>query len=228
MKLTSSLVTAALATCVASAALAQPYPTNGTIGVYGDAAGTQCCITANPGPPATLHVIARLVNETAGGITGAEFRIRVSPAFGTTWFLIWNINPAAAGTSIGNPIDETPDDLMDPRGVNVAFPTCQPDPASLGFVSLGTITAINSGGAPLTLEVRQKTPPANPSIPAPLLVLCDSPVFTTVPITILQDQNNGNEPIAFVAKINGTCTPSSCGVVAVEETTWSTMKGLFR
>ena len=225
MKLTSLLVTAAFATCVATAAFAQ-YPVNGTIGIYADAAGTQCCITATG--PTTVHVIARLVNATAGGITGAEFRIRVNPAPLGTWFLIWNVNPAAAGTSIGNPMDETPDDLTDPKGVNIAFPTCQPDPVSLGVVSLGTITAINAGGAPLTLEVRQKTPPANPSIPAPLLVLCDAPVFTTVPITILQDQNNGNEPIAFVAKINGTCVPSSCGVVAVEETTWSTMKELFR
>jgi len=227
MKHMTLLATAALATCVASTAFAQ-YPTNGSIGVYADAAGTQCCITANPGPPATLHVIAKLENATAGGITGAEFRIRVNPAPGATWFLIWNINPAAGQTSIGNPIDPTPDDLTDAQGINLAFPSCQPDPASLGAISLGTITAINSGGAPLTLEVRQKTPPANPNILAPLLVLCDAPVFTTVPITIQQNENNGNEPIAFVAKVNGTCTPADCGVVAVEENTWSGVKGLFR
>jgi hypothetical protein len=226
MKLRSLLIVTALAICLASVAFAQPYPTNGSIGVWADAAGTQCCITA--AAPTTVHVLARLENATAGGITGAEFRIRMSPAPGSGWFLIWSINPAAQNTSIGNPIDDTPDDLSDPKGMNLAFPTCQPDPPSLGVVSLGTITMINAGGPPLTLEVRQKTPPANPNIPAPLLVLCDSPVFTTVPVTILQTENGGNEPIAFVARVNGTCDPASCGVVAVEEQTWSGVKGLFR
>lgn len=228
MKLTQLLSAAAFATCVASVALAQPYPTNGTIGVYADAGGTQCCITT--AGPTTVHVIARLLNATADGITGAEFRIRFNPA-PTGWFLIWNINPAAQNTSVGNPIDDTPDDLNDLKGINLAFPTCQPDPASLGMISLGTITLIP--GAPpapqaFTLEVRQKTPPANPAILAPLMVLCDNPVFTTVPITVTQDLNGGNEPIAFVAQVNGTCNPLTCGAVAVEETTWSGVKDLFR
>ena len=185
---------------------------NGSIGVYADAGGTQQCITANPGPPATLHVIAKLAGASAQGITGAEFRIEVAQLDGsapTRWFMIWSINPAAGQTSIGNPIDPTPQDPTDAQGINLVFPTCQPDPLT-AQVSLGTITLINDGGAPFTMRVKRKSPPSSPNFASPHFILCDAPVFTRVPITP-DDSELGREGVASVSQVNvpqcPKCTP---------------------
>ena len=67
-----------LAACLATPALAQTniaYPTDGYIGVFGDIAATNCCITLPPNAATTLHIIAVTGGQTSAGITGAEFRV---------------------------------------------------------------------------------------------------------------------------------------------------------
>lgn len=51
---------------------------DGYIGVFGDAAGTILCMQALPGVPTTSYVVGKTAGETAGGITGAEFRVEVA------------------------------------------------------------------------------------------------------------------------------------------------------
>jgi hypothetical protein len=224
MKRLTAFLTAGFLIGLISASGAQPYPANGYVGVYQDAAGTICCSTVAPGSPVTLHVIAHLAGGSSPGITGAEFRLEFSSV--ASYFFTWAPNPAAAGSSIGNPIDDTPADPLDAKGVNVAFPTCQGEPPAAPLVELGTITAFNLGGGPVTILTKKKSPPSNPTKLTPLFVLCDAPNFSTVPMTIDETQNNNIETIAFKSQINATCD-GSCGPVPVEPKSWSAVKSLY-
>jgi hypothetical protein len=230
MKRRSLLIVTALALCLASVAFAQPYPANGYIGLFGDAAGTNCCITA-VGAPATAFIIAKLEGATQNGITGAEYRIEIAQENGSAPTGYFFSYAAAPGNSValGDPIDQLPQDATNPSGANIAWATCQPDPVG-PQVTLGTLTIINFGaGTPFYARTKQKNPPSNPATgDCPALVLCDAPVFTVV-CTTVQTQNNMNtEGIGFVSKVNLACTPNPCGPVAVAENTWSGVKELFR
>jgi hypothetical protein len=226
MKRMTLIVTAVLVAGLVSASAAQ-YPHNGYIGIYGDAAGTQCCITASPFTPATAYVISTLSDSTANGVTGAEFRIEVYPAPGAGYVLSWTANPTLA-VALGNPIDDTPLDPTDAKGCNLAFPTCQPavltDKIQWGTIS---IIALSATPAPLKLTVKQKSPPSNPTRKCPLFTLCDAPVYSAVNMTLTQDALNA-EPVAFTAWINQLPCLSECGPVAVAPSTWSGVKELFR
>ena len=231
MKRTLLLTIAVVAFALVGTALAQTHPTNGYIGLYGDAAGTICCITAGPGTT-VLHVIAKLEGGSANGITGAEYRLELAQENGTApsgWLFMWTPNPANT-VSLGNPLDEAPQDPNNPAGNSIAFATCQPEP--LGpQLSLGTLTAVNLGsGTPFLSRTKEKAPHSSPTNgDCPLYVLCDPPVFTTICQTVQTQNNMGAEGIAFVSTVNVACTPPSpCGPVAVEERTWSTMKELYR
>lgn len=204
-------------------ASAQPYPNDGYIGVYADAAGTQCCAPIGSFTSGTLYVIAKLNGATANGITGAEFRL-VFPGGTTGYFLTWT---PQADVPIGNPIPGA--NPSDPYGCNLAFSTCRPDPpGSATQLTLGTISVFNAGGAPTAIQVRKKVPPGNPDFTCPLLVLCDAPVYTKVCNTITETSTpNGEEAIGFVAGLNN-CPQPNCGPVGVEQSTWSGMKSLYR
>jgi hypothetical protein len=204
------------------------YPQNGLIGVYGDAAGTNCCIDIPSGNAATLHVFATTSGASSAGISGAEFRIEVSPP-ATGAFFIWASNPAA-NITLGNPIDNT-DAAGDLSGVNIAFPTCQKQAGLAGDrIELGTITAIGVTGEH-TLFVKKHNHPSNPTLAAALLVLCDAPAFTAVPLTLKDGDPAlyGQEPYVFTSPINSaTCSGGTCGFVAVKSQTWSGLKDLYR
>jgi len=225
MKKLTLIATAALVAGLVSASSAQ-YPHNGYIGIYADAAGTQCCITAPMYTPTTAYVMSTLADSTANGVTGAEFRIEFSP--GTAGYVVqWTADPGV-DVAIGSPIDETPLDPADPRGCNLAFNTCRPTTpgAQITWGTLGFV-ALSATPAELTLRVKQKSPPNNQFHKCPLFVLCDAPVFTAVNMTLTQDALGGEEPVAFTAYVNRAgCT--ACGPVAVAPVTWSGVKELFR
>jgi hypothetical protein len=229
MKKLTLIATAALVAGLVSASSAQ-YPHNGYLGIYGDAAGTQCCITAPAFASTTVYLISTLADSTANGVTGVEFRIEVSPAPTGSYFLTWNANPGLA-VSLGSPLDDTPGDPNDAKGCNLAFAACQPttpgERITWGTFSLLNIVAPPGTAPALTLKVKQKTPVSNPNRKCPLFVLCDAPVYTAVNMTLTQDALGGEEPVAFTAYIN---TPgcSACGPVAVAPATWSGVKELFR
>lgn len=218
---------------LASAAAAQPYPSNGFIGVYSDGAASNCCTTVPAFVPTTLSVIATIGGGTSLGITGAEFRLEFSNMAGGP-IISWTANPAAA-LAVGDPIDLTPGEAdpnsaSDDKGVNIAFATCQPQdaPPPGAHVLLGTIQIIALAAPVPTSDilVKRREPPSNATFQCPLFTLCDPPVFTKVCMTVGQDVL-GSEPIAFRSKING-CPAPDCGAVAVAEKTWSGVKSLFR
>lgn len=218
---------------LASAAVAQPYPSNGYVGVYSDANASSCCTTVPAFVPTTLHVIATLAGGTSTGITGAEFRIEFSNMGGGP-IVSWTANPAAI-LAVGDPIDLTPGEAdpnsaTDDRGVNVAFAGCQPqlNPPPGSRVVLGTVSIIALSNPVPTSDVviKRREPPSNATFQCPLFTLCDDPIFTKVCMTVTQDVL-GSEPIAFRSKVNG-CPSADCGAVAVAEKTWSGVKSLFR
>jgi hypothetical protein len=230
------------AMCLASASYAQ-YPANGSIGIYADRAGTQCCIEAGPFSQTFAYVIANLAGATIDGITGAEFRIEFediadSPA-GTIggYSATWSANPLAVVT-IGNPLDDTPQDDTDEKGINLAFQECQTMDAMAGAgrVWLGSVQLINFGmGQTTDLVVRRKVPPSDPAgHDCASLILCNFPEFTQECLTIQQGDPllNGQEAEIFRAHLSplttGCDTPPFCGPVGVEAKTWSGMKELYR
>lgn len=212
---------------ISANAFAQDYPANGYIGVFGDAAGTNCCITSTGGAT-TLHVIAVTGGASSGGFTGAEFRIEVAPAQPGA-FLVWTASPSA-NVVIGNPIDNS-DGPNDTSGINMAFSTCQKQLGQAGdHITLGTIVVFGLTGE-REIRVKKHNKPSNPAFMAPLLVLCDGPTFTKVPLTKLEGDPwlQGHEPMSFRTPVNAPgCSGATCGFVGVEQSTWSGMKGLYR
>src|SRR5262245_24546564 len=90
MKRRLALLAWAIVPILASESLAQTN--DGYIGIYADAAGTLPCTTVPPLSGTTLYVIAKLEGASAGGISGAEFRIEVENPSG--WQFSYTSPPA--------------------------------------------------------------------------------------------------------------------------------------
>ncbi len=137
-----------------------------SIGVYFDAAGTDCDYTVTAlYTPVNLWVIANLAGGADGGMTGAEFSIHNWPS---AWFANITANPAASAV-LGNVW----------TGANIAFPSCQPGTAGMVLLyTVGGFAATSVGETYLT--VLPHSTPSNPFFVCPLLVLCDAPVYTKV------------------------------------------------
>src|SRR5262245_20143125 len=226
MKKSPVALVLALLVGLVSTSWAQPYPANGFIGVYEDAARTDCCINSNTGTPINFFIYAILGGGTSGGITGAEFRVDCPGLAGM--FVNATANPAST-VSLGNPLDD-PANANDPGGVNIAFGTCQG--AVEGFVLLYTVSGFNASVASADLTVRPRTSPSHPLFNSPLMVLCDAPEFTKVCLTITKEQNGGNDPIIYNSAIRpvGTACPAivTCQAVSVAPATWSGIKDMYR
>jgi hypothetical protein len=136
-----------------------------SIGIYFDAAGTDCDYTVGMYQPVNFWVLAQIGGTSADGITGAEFRILNWPG---SWFGNVTANPAA-NTVLGN--------LW--TGTNIAFSACQP--GSSGLVLLYSVAGLATSVVGETyLTVAQHFTPSNPSFQCPLFTLCDAPVYTKV------------------------------------------------
>jgi hypothetical protein len=144
--------------------------------------GTISCIRIPQGQ-STLHILAFTGQPTAGGITGAEFRIEVTNPAG----YFFSYATPSGGFVVGNPLDLTPKDPNDPAGTTVLFTTCQPStpPRMSGDrINLGTLSVYNSSGAPTDFIVTKKIPPDNPGMPYPRFFLCDAPFNTPVSMSM--------------------------------------------
>ena len=216
------LILAAILICCTSAS-AQTGPSDGYIGVFSDATGSNCCIDATGGVT-TLHVLFVTGGATSAGIAGAEFRIDVLPTSESTFF-IWSA-ASESNLSLGQPINNGT-----PQSLNIAFPECQSVTGFAGdHISLGTITVINAV-AEHQLLVRPHLTPTNPNFACPLVNLCDGPLFSQVCLTLQagDPELGGLEPIGFRSYLNSpTCAGASCGSVSIEESSWSGVKSLFR
>ena len=184
--------------------------------------------------PGSIRVYARLGGNVPG-IAGAEMFIQaINSANGQVVDLAalgWTVSVtanAAASVTVGNPIlttTPTPPEPPYKRG-NIAFAVnpdgtgCQTGDAGAppGMVLLYTIQMFNfSTGTPIPnntyLKVGAGMPPSSTLFDCPTLNLCDTPIFTKVCVT------GGSYIINPVGR--------SCNV-AVEPTTWSTVKDLYR
>jgi hypothetical protein len=144
---------------------------------------------------------------------------------------VFSYTPPAGSTALGSPIDETPANPSDVRGMNLAFSRCQPQgtPMAGDRIELGTIMVFNLGGGPTDLFVKRKNPPSNPDFKSPLFTICDAPMFTKVCMTLIEGDPvlYGQEPIAFTATLNKDCA-GSCGFVGVSQKTWTGIKEFYR
>jgi len=220
--LRSSLLALGVCTALAGSAAAAP-PSNGYIGAFGDVAGTVCCISTNASGNGHVYVFAVTGGASAAGITGAEFKVSVEPAAPGATFS-WN--PASGTTSNGAPMDNGSG-----GGITVSFGNCQTQTGLAGDkVLLGTVHVFGMT-TEHQLVVRRTDTPVNPSFMCPSVQLCDSPAFTQVCLTYQQGDPalGGEEPAAFTTVVNSaTCAGTSCGFVAVNESTWSQVKHLYQ
>jgi hypothetical protein len=219
----SILMTLALS-LVATVAMAEP-PSNGYIGVFGDAAGTDCCISLTKSGNGKLHVYAVTGGASSEGLAGAEFKISVEPPAPGAFF---HWNPAkGANMSVGDPIDNGDGG----EGMTITFAECQTQTGLAGDkVLLGTLHVYHLTGEH-RLVVRRHNTPTNANFTCPSMLLCDAPAYTQVCLTMKEGDPAlaGEEPAAFVSAVNASsCAGTSCGFVSTETKTWSTVKDLFR
>jgi hypothetical protein len=123
-------------------------------------------------------------------------------------------NPAAT-IVLGNPFNQL--------GVNIAFPACQTGTGGrVQLFSFTVIEATNPAPEDSWLTVRQHYTSSNPNFRCPLVNLCDDPYFTAVCL-------GARESDHWRSVVNPSVgTTSDCSPVAVEEATWSAVKGIFR
>ena len=175
----------------------------GTIGVYFDPMGTVCQGTISPGAIDTVYVLAKLgeSDDSRCGIEGAEFRFTGLPA---SWQVSPVLNHELLG--IGNPFDE---------GVTVVGTRCHRP--SNGVVLLYTVL-VRAGAevSDVTFGIQSREPPTNSQFECPLLLSCDDPVFTQI---CVQGQ---------ACFVNSTIVRKCPTITAVQPSTWSQIKTLFR
>jgi len=223
MSRTLFLVLLAVASLLPGSAVAAP-PNNGYIGVFGDAAGTNCCITMNSSGNGRFYLYLVTAGATAAGFTGAEFRVSIEPSASGVGF-VWN---PAGGVVLnsGDPIDNGSG-----GGLFMSFSSCQTvtglagDKIPLGTIHVMAMTTQHEA------KVRMHSTPSNPRFSCPSVTLCDAAAFTQVCLTLEQGDPalGGDEPVAFTSAVNSTsCSGTSCGFVAVAPSTWSQVKSLFQ
>ncbi len=171
-----------------------------TLGVYFDAAGTQCNGRVVPGTPAIVYILAHL-DAGAPGINGFEFSFQGVPA-GWSVFPVPNPDMLA----IGNPFD---------AGVTGAFATCQrPDN---GIVTLYTVAVLaQAEESDVNFIIYRRNPPSNPYFECPVVLNCDAPVFTAVCVQGVACSVNPGRP--------RICAYPT----AIAPATWSGVKQFYR
>ncbi len=173
--------------------------TDARIGVYFDAAGTQCSGTIRPGAPNTIYILAK---AAAGDrVSGAEFRFAGLPA---SWSVYPVPNPAVI--SIGNPFT---------IGVNIASGLqCNAGGAQV-FLLYTVLVLAADNVDDVRFELVQRDVPSNPSFHCPLITGCDVPFYTMHCVR--------TDP-CFVNAVKQT----PCKTTGVETVSWSAVRGLYR
>jgi hypothetical protein len=221
---------------LASAVTAPAWAQNGNILLlFGD----DCDVQLGTNCRTQMHVYGLLHGASQAGITGAEYSIEG----GVSGFLFAETFPAAAVVIGAGALAPLANGV---RGVNVAWPTCQPGGGPFGtYVLLETVDVLRVDGSLPTeviLRVVKHGQPSNQFFQCPLFTLCDAPVYTKVcvgsPVTQCRNPEppHANDAMCSTgaeAFINGRqCCLSCPGAVvdcpvAAQATTWSCMKGLY-
>jgi len=224
MRRSSFFLVLGLALLTSSIAWAEP-PSNGYIGLFGDATGTQCCFSLPPVQSGNQKIFVFYVTggAAAAGISGAEFKITFEPAYTGS---VLNFAPAAGiHVEVGDPIDgggfigtNNPNQCLTDTGL-------AGDKILLGEILVKDLYTEHQ------ISVRASDTPVNPNFACPSVFLCDGPASTQVALTLSVGDPalGGEDPVGWVSTVNSTsCSGTTCGVVATEQTNWSLIKGLFR
>jgi len=234
--------------CVAAVALvmlaaASALGADGNIRLFFDP--NQCRGDIPCGETRNLFVYAELDGATSEGITGIEYGMQ----FGNDgnadpgWAFFEEFAPGitvTVGTGAFEPLDVR---AITPRrnrgrGVNLAWGQCQEGLHDL--VLLETVQITNSGctGAELRVITTGHDLPSNQFFLCPLAVLCDAPTYSkvclgnTVTPCINPEGPRGDPAMCSQggeAVINPAANSQSpCRVTAVNPSSWSAMKGLYR
>ena len=213
---------AVLGMVAATSAFAASPPNNGYIGLFNDNAGTDCDININKAGNGKAYVIMVTAGASSAGISGAAFKVSIEapqPGAVTAW------NPVAGVSgNVGDPVDNGSG-----GGTLMTFSSCQTVTGLAGDkILLGTVNFYNMTGQHL-LKVKPSDTIYNENFDCPSVLLCDGPAFTQVALTLKRGDSalGGDDPVSFVSSINGA-TGTSCGFVATEQTSWSSVKNLFR
>jgi hypothetical protein len=181
---------------------------DGSIGVYLDAAGTQCSGTITGTVIGSVWM--NLAGASASGVSGVEFRIDNSNA--AAYSVSFVADPATT-IVIGNPFF---------AGVNMGWAACQTGTG--GRVKLGELIITENTSSPdVTMTVRQHYYPSNPSpqFQCALVTQCDGPAFTKVCVSAT-NSDHWRAVMNPSGAISGDCEP-----VAVAPSTWSVVKSMY-
>jgi hypothetical protein len=162
--------------------------------------------------PTTLHVVYYLGSANQVGLTGAGFQIRGFPA---DWLIQATPHPAA-DVVLGDPFSE---------GVVLTFPSCQDGQTSGQRLLLYTLQVVplTSTVVPFIVETRATSQSGYPH-DNPFVTLCDEPQFTVREVACGAFFGN----YGWCPCCTDLASTSLCATVAVEATTWSQTKALFR
>lgn len=191
--------------CLSGSAQAQ------SIDIILDEGEPVCSAQVGSNPWIELHVVA-VLGGSVPALQGAQFQVAGMP---DTWneenvSWVWD---ASVTLAFGNPLFAATDEWDDPGpGGVIAWSSCQPSQGSTRRI--GKILIL---GAPTSENITLRILPfqLHPREPyCPMMNQCDSPTFTT---TCVQGGT-------FV--LNGT--NKNCNITAVEELTWTALKGLYQ
>lgn len=183
-----------------------------SIGIYLDPEGARCSGPVDPNPVATLYVIGHLGGSVSAGASGAQFRIIGLPSTWNSTNVSWQTAIPGALT-YGHPFWPHPSGT----GVVIGFGGCYGDGVptdDVGPLLLGTIQLLL---APTPNDVHLQVVPyllVPPDPPCPFFLTCAGPEQGRFKVCAA-----GGE--AFLNSTGPDCT------VAIRETSWSQVKGLY-
>jgi hypothetical protein len=211
------------------------WAANGNIGLFFDESAALCQQTIPEGTSARLYVYALLQGASGSGLTGAEYKIQIGPNNNADpgWFFTEAFDPIA--TTIGSGACTPLDNL--PRGINVAWPTCQVGDGTKVLIETVDILNAFGGTAELQLKVVVHDTRSNPAFRCPLFTMCNAPVYTVMCLGSNLTPCADGEPPNPTTNTRATCStsgeayvnpgPTRNCTVAVAPTSWSAVKGLY-
>jgi hypothetical protein len=180
------------------------------IGVFTDPTATSCSFTIQSFSPISFYIVAALGPQACSGIQGAEFRVEGFPA---DWFSAPISDPPSPIAPAGNPFVE---------GAHLAYSACLTSES--GLVLLMTMFVFPTSIVEnRVLTVVAHSAPALPGFECPLVVLCDPPTYTAQCVRGLIATINHS----YMWCCQDACAFPTCPPVAVEPTTWSSVKSLY-
>jgi hypothetical protein len=190
----------ALAVALGVSLLASRAAAEARIGVYFDAAGTQCMGTIEAGHAATVYIVAK-VGPGEDLPAGAEFRFVGLPSAWTAFPV-----PNPGGFSLGDPFAQG-------GSIGGAWP-CEAPGAGTTLVLYTVLIVASEAVNDVRLELLARNPPSNPNFPCALVVLCPFPF----------DKRCVETDPCFV----NVTTPGPCATTAAVPATWTAVRSFFR